>query len=147
MNWQLEVYQWVVPLITLYYIVRTVKQYRNGKYSPRNTVIWILFWLSITLLALVPDRVTNSIARGLGFKDHINALIFVVLAVLILMVFYLSAAVNRIEDKMTELVRRIALEKVIETYNGPIDNKRPNEEQPKKPKYTNSKTKRVKSKK
>jgi len=107
-----EVYQWLVPLIALYYIIRTFRQYARGKHSPRNTVIWVCFWLAITLLALVPDTVANSLARTLGFKDHINAIIFVALGMLFLMVFYLSAAVNRIENKMTDLVRKIALEQV-----------------------------------
>ena len=109
MKWQLEVYQWLVPLIAIYYIVRTFRQYKNGKYSPRNTLIWIAFWTCIMLLALLPDTIPNSIARALGFKDHINALIFVSLAVLFLMIFYLSAAVNRVENRMTELVRKLAL--------------------------------------
>ena len=108
----LEIYQWLAPLIAIYYIVRTFRQYKKGKYSPRNTVIWTLFWLGLMLLALVPDTVANSLAEGLGFKDHINALIFVALGILFLMVFYLSAAINRVENKMTELVRRIALERI-----------------------------------
>lgn len=110
MNWQLEVYQWLVPIIAIYFILRTLRQYRSKKYSPRNTVIWIVFWIGIMLLAMLPDQIPNSIARGLGFKDQINAIIFVCLAVLFIMVFFLSAAVNRIEDKMTTLVRTIALE-------------------------------------
>jgi len=114
MKWQLEVYQWLVPLIAIYFIVRTFKQYKAGKYSPRNSFIWVVFWIFIALLALLPDTIPNSIARALGFKDHINAIIFVALALLFIMVFYLSAAVNRIENKMTELVRKIALENVSE---------------------------------
>jgi len=110
-----EVYQWLVPLIAIYYIIRTFRQYANGKYSPRNTVVWVFFWLAIMLLALLPDTVANSVARALGFKDHINAIVFVALGILFLMIFYLSAAVNRIENKMTELVRKIALEQVEQT--------------------------------
>jgi len=113
MNLQLEVYQWLGPIIACYFIIRTFKQYRNGKYSPRNTIIWIAFWFGVLLLALLPDKVPNLIARSLGFKDHINAIIFAALALLFLMVFYLSAAVNRIEDKLTTLVRKIALENTL----------------------------------
>ncbi len=110
MDKQLEIYQWLGPIIAIYYIIRTFRQYKEGKYSPRNTIIWTIFWVGIMLLALLPDTVANSIAKTLGFKDHINAIIFVFLALLVLMVFYLSAALNRVENKMTELVRRIALD-------------------------------------
>jgi len=111
MHKSLEVYQWLVPIIAGYYIIRTIRQYTKGKYSPRNTLIWIIFWLAIMTLALIPDTVANSIARGLGFKDHINAIIFVALGLLFLMVFYLSSAISRVEDKITQLVRKLALEK------------------------------------
>jgi len=138
MKWQLEVYQWLVPLIAIYYIVRTFRQYKSGKYSPRNTLIWIIFWVGIMLLALLPDKIPNSIARALGFKDQVNALIFVSLAVLFLMTFYLSAAVNRIENKMTNLVRKIALNDL------PITkiSKPTSIEQPKTVKTSNSKSNR-----
>lgn len=106
---KLQIYQWLVPLLALYYIIRTVRQYSRGKYSPRNTIIWIIFWIGISLLAIMPDEIPNSIAKGLGFKDHINAIIFVALGLLFLLVFYLSAAVNRIENQLTELVRQLAL--------------------------------------
>ena len=110
MSWRLEVYQWLGPIIAAYFIIRIFRQYRGGKYSPRNTIIWIGFWAGIFLLSLLPDRIPNIIARGLGFKDHINAIIFAALATLFLMMFYLSAAVNRIEDRLTDLVRKIALD-------------------------------------
>ena len=110
MKVQLEIYQWLVPIISIYFIIRTFNNYKTGKYSPRNALIWIIFWTSILLLALLPDAIPNSIAKGLGFKDHINAIIFVALGVLFIMVFYLSTAVSRIEDKLTNLVRQLALE-------------------------------------
>ena len=112
MHKSLEVYQWLVPLIAIYYIIRTFRQYASGKYSPRNTIVWIFFWIGVMLLALLPDTIANSVARTLGFKDHINAIVFVALGLLFLMIFYLSSAVNRIEDRITDLVRKLALEKV-----------------------------------
>lgn len=114
---QLEIYQWLGPIIALYYIVRTVKQYSKGKYSPRNTIIWLVFWTGISLLAIMPDRIANSLAKGLGFRDHINAIIFVALALLVLFVFYLSAALNRVENQLTDLIRAIALKEGLQSAN------------------------------
>ena len=119
-----EIYQWLVPLIALYYIIRTFRQYASGKYSPRNTILWVIFWIGVMLLALLPDTVANSLARTLGFKDHINAIIFVALGILFLMVFYLSSAVNRVEDRITELIRKLALDQVVHTKTH-IQNKVP----------------------
>ena len=140
MKLQLEVYQWLGPIIAGYFIIRTYRQYRAGKYSPRNTLIWISFWFGVLLLALLPDRVPNMIARGLGFKDHINAIIFAALALLFLMVFYISAAVNRIEDRLTSLVRKIALDQLVPS-SPPIINSNNNSNK-RNTKKVNSKTRR-----
>jgi len=106
---QLELYQWLVPALALFYIVRTVKQYTSGKYSPRNTIIWIAFWVAIAALGIMPNEIANSLAKGLGFRDRPNAIIFVALGALFLMVFYLSAALNRVENQLTDLIRQLAL--------------------------------------
>jgi len=43
--------------------------------------------------------------------DNINAVIFVALGFLFLMTYYQSSTIERLEKQMTELVRKIALEK------------------------------------
>lgn len=106
---QLEIYQWLGPILSIFYIIRTFRQYTLGKYSPRNTVVWITFWFGVALLCIMPYKIADSLAEGLGFKDRPNAIIFVALGLLFLMVFYLSAALNRVENQLTDLVRKIAL--------------------------------------
>ncbi|GEM_PF-2198166 len=110
---KLELYQWLVPALAIFYIIRTVRQYTSGKYSPRNTIIWISFWVAIALLAVMPNKIANSLAEGLGFQDRPNAIIFVALGSLFLMVFYLSAALNRVENQLTDLVRQLALSQAL----------------------------------
>lgn len=106
---QLEIYQWLGPILSIFYIIRTFRQYTLGKSSPRNAVVWIVFWFGVALLCIMPNKIADSLAEGLGFQDRPNAIIFVALGLLFLMVFYLSAALNRIENQLTDLVRKIAL--------------------------------------
>ena len=111
---QLELYQWLVPALSIFYIIRTIRQYTKGKYSPRNTVIWLIFWTAIALLGIMPNEIATSLAEGLGFRDRPNAIIFVALGALFLLVFYLSAALNRVENQLTDLVRKLALNEALE---------------------------------
>ena len=106
---QLEIYQWLGPILSIFYIIRTFRQYTLGKSSPRNTIVWIIFWFGVALLCIMPNKIADSLAEGLGFRDRPNAIIFVALGLLFLMVFYLSAALNRVENQLTDLVRKIAL--------------------------------------
>ncbi len=106
---QLEIYQWIVPLIALYYLFRIIRQIRIGKKTIQNALVWIVFWLFIILLAVLPNGLTNKIAYFLGFKDNVNALIFSCLGLLFIMVYQLSSGISNLDRKLTKLVREIAL--------------------------------------
>jgi len=108
---QIKIFQWLVPLIALFFIVRIFRQFRRGHRLLFSTLIWIGFWLTLSVLAIVPDLVSFSIAESLGFKDNVNAVIFVMLGFLFLMTYYLSSMLEKMEKQMTELVRKMALEK------------------------------------
>ncbi|MEK7253442.1 MAG: DUF2304 family protein [Bacteroidota bacterium] len=109
---KLEIYQWLVPLIGIFYIARTIIQYRKNKRSATSLVVWSIFWGTIVVLALIPNPVSFKIAEVLGFKSNINAVIFVALGWLFLLVFYLSSTIDRLERQLTELVRKIAIQDV-----------------------------------
>ncbi len=111
---QLEIYQWLVPIIGLYYIVRTVRQLKARKRSIQGAGIWLVFWSVIIVLAIIPNEFSYKIAGILGFKNNVNAIIFVALGLLFLFVFYLSTTIERLENQLTELVRKIAIEQAKE---------------------------------
>jgi hypothetical protein len=106
---QFEIYQWLVPLIGLIYIGRTFIQFRKGKRTIRGTIVWMIFWVVIIVLAVIPNPVSHKMAEVLGFRSNINAVIFVALGLLFLLVFYLSSSLDRMERQMTELVRQLAI--------------------------------------
>jgi hypothetical protein len=106
----LEFYQWLVPIVAVYFTVRIVRQYKKRKRLLGSTIIWILFWITVSILAIVPDLVSFNIARLLGFKSNINAVIFVALGFLFVFMFYLTAIVEKLEKQLTELVRQLAIE-------------------------------------
>ena len=111
MKFQIEIYQWLVPLIALFFMYRIFVQFRNNKRLLTGTILWIVFWITISILAIIPDLVSFSIAETLGFKSNINAVIFVALGFLFLMTYYQSSTIERLEKQITDLVRKIALEK------------------------------------
>jgi len=60
---------------------------------------------------MLPDAISFSIAESLGLKSNINAVIFVWLGFLFVMTYYQSTTIERLEKQMTELIRKVALEK------------------------------------
>ncbi len=107
----LEIYQWLVPLIAVAFIYRTIRQYKARHRSIRGATIWVCFWVVLIVLSVMPDAFSNRMAEALGFKSNINAVIFVGLGLLFLITFYLSDALHDMERKVTELVRELAIER------------------------------------
>ena len=110
MKFQLEIYQWLVPLISVFFIARTFLQYRAKRRTFRGLVIWVSFWLSLAVFALIPNEVSQKLAGVLGIKDNVNAIIFIGLGLLFFLIFSLSSSVDRLERQLTDLVREIAKE-------------------------------------
>jgi hypothetical protein len=107
---QLEIYQWLAPIIGVFFIYRTIAQYVSRKRTLVAAIVWISFWISITLMAIIPNPVSMKIASVLGFRSNVTAVIFVSIALLFLFVFYLSSTIEKLEHQMTDLVRKIAIE-------------------------------------
>jgi len=73
-------------------------------------IAWLIFWSVIAVLAVVPHEFSVRIAGWLGFASNINAIIFIALAFVIILSFYLSSKLDTLERKVTELVRQLALD-------------------------------------
>jgi len=104
-------YQWLVPVLSLFFIYRLISQYKANRRLLIGTLLWTIFWILLVILSIFPDFVSFGIAEYLGFKDNINAVIFVALGFLFLMTYYQSATIESLEKQITDLVRKLALEK------------------------------------
>lgn len=62
------------------------------------------------MLGVVPHELSTKIAGWLGFASNINAIIFIALAFVIILSYYLSSKLDNLERKITELVRQLALD-------------------------------------
>ncbi len=111
MNFQIEIYQWLGPIVAIFFIYRIISQFRANRRLLFGTVFWVLFWLIIILLSMFPDVMSIGLATSLGFKDHINAVIFVALGFLFVLTYNQSSTIENLEKQVTKLVRNIALEK------------------------------------
>lgn len=107
----MEFYRFIAPLIAAYYIVAIVIELRKRQKFIITTGIWLGFWLVITALSIAPDVVSSRIASFFGFKSNVSAAIFMVTGFLVVICFYLSSRVVDLERQVTQLVRKIAIER------------------------------------
>ncbi|MEL6388732.1 MAG: DUF2304 domain-containing protein [Bacteroidota bacterium] len=106
----MEIYQLLAPALALYYIYRLAVELKERKKFLFTNIVWLGFWSMIAVLGVVPHELSTQIAGWLGFASNINAIIFIALAFLIVLSFYLSNKLDKLERKMTELVRQLALD-------------------------------------
>lgn len=111
LKFQIEIYQWLGPIIALFFIYRIISQFRANRRLLLGTVIWVAFWAVVIVLSVIPDLLSNYISGTLGFKNNINAVIFVALGFLFVMTYNQSSTIERLEKQITHLVRSVALEK------------------------------------
>ncbi|WP_339611921.1 DUF2304 domain-containing protein [uncultured Planktosalinus sp.] len=105
-----EVYQIIVPLIGLFSIGLTLKSHRGGNNTLFETFFWVLFWLGVCILAIIPDQITFFLSDLLGIKDNVNAIIFIGLALSFFIHFKTFVTIKRQNKQITDLVRKTALE-------------------------------------
>lgn len=105
-----EIYQLIAPALALYYIYRLSVELRARKKFLFTNMVWLAFWSMIAVLGIVPNELSMRIANLLGFASNINAIIFIALAFVIILSFYLSNKLDNLERKITELVRQLALD-------------------------------------
>lgn len=106
----MELYQFIAPALAIYYIFRILTELSHRRKFLFTNFLWLGFWLVVGTLGIVPHEFSTKLAYWLGFASNINAIIFIALAFLIVLSFYLSAKIDTMERKMTELVRQLALD-------------------------------------
>ena len=106
----MELYQFIAPALAVYYIYRLSVELKLRRKFLLTNIVWLAFWTLIAILGVAPHDFSSTIASWLGFASNINAIIFIALAFLIILSFYLSSKIDTMERKMTDLVRQIALD-------------------------------------
>ena len=104
-----EVYQIIVPVISVIAMTLTFREFRKGNNSLFELLMWGGFWGFIGIVAIFPDPTTRFISHTIGIKDHINAIIFIGLAMSFFLHFRLFNTMKKQNASITELVRQIAI--------------------------------------
>ncbi|MBD3362734.1 DUF2304 family protein [Candidatus Dojkabacteria bacterium] len=102
------IYQIIVPFFCVIMIFKTLSHFIRGDRTFRELLAVSVFWWSIASLALYPT-IFKEIATLIGFKDYINAILFLCIAILFYIVMHLLAVSDEHQQKLTKIVRKQAL--------------------------------------
>ena len=109
MQIEFTLYQIVVPLIALFFIVYAWSHALRGTKTIWQASLWTLFWGGVSIVALFPNWI-SFITTLTGIKDQENAIFAIMLGIILFIVFHILVRLEKIQKRITDLVRHEALE-------------------------------------
>ncbi len=100
--------QLILITITASFCLFILAVTRKKKLSYKYTLLWLLFGVVTLLCAIFPSIVTN-LAGLLHIKEPTNALFLIYIFFMIILIFYISIALSKMNEKLTKLIQRSAI--------------------------------------
>ena len=87
----------------------TYTAWRRNELDSRESLLWMAVWIGLALVSLFPDRL-RAIIAPLQVARLIDLVVVGGILFLAALVFHLNRALRRLEAKLVQLVRSLALE-------------------------------------
>ena len=105
-----SIYQLLLAAIALTFFASGALRFFGGAY--RQTLFRLLLgsslWAAVLVFSLFP-RASHVVSQWFGFGENLNTLIFIGFVLVFMALFKLVGAVERLEQSVTEIVRKEAL--------------------------------------
>lgn len=111
-----QVYQIVVPAVSVIALLYAISLYRRGKKTIREVVVWFIFWGLIAYFAMNPTKL-EFLAKITGIQDSIKALVLISVTILFVITLKLVLITEKIRQDVTSLVRQNTLEDFSKEYD------------------------------
>ena len=104
----IELFQLLAITFCAIMMIRAVSQFRRGDRTVRELLAWLAVWGGIAGLAAYPHA-ADVAGRWFGIRSGSNALLTFALLVLTYFTLRSLFLVERLEERLSELTRQIAL--------------------------------------
>ncbi len=102
--------QVIIILFAAFALSRSYLRYRKNTESLWEFMLWIIIWVSIVIVVLVPE-ITAIPAQIFGIGRGIDVLIYISIVFLIYSIYRIYSKIEQLEQDLTKLTREIALER------------------------------------
>jgi small membrane protein len=99
-----------VVAFALFAMSRVVLRFKRHSIGRIEGALWFAFWAATFAVGIHPD-VTYKLAAFLGVGRGVDAVSYVTLIALCYLAFRQQVMMKNLEQQLTELVRKLALEK------------------------------------
>ena len=107
---KVQLYQVVVVAISSVMLYLGIKEFVNRETGQTvlKLLVRLVVWGGMGLIAIYPD-VTLILAKIMGVVDNFNAVVLMAFLLVFLLIFKLLSAIEKIEQNISELTRKEAL--------------------------------------
>lgn len=99
----------ILVFASVIWTVVMLRKIRQSKLQIEYAIFWIIFGFFLILLALFPETAIWG-AKLLGIVSPINLIFLLVIFLLLVKVFFMTIELSSLENKVKELVQKIALD-------------------------------------
>ena len=93
-------------VVTAIFVVRKIKK---SQFKIGDTLYWLFFCLFLLLMSIFPKSIF-FISDFIGFESASNFIFVVIIFLLLVKIFLLDARVAKVEDKLTKLAQKYAID-------------------------------------
>lgn len=108
----MNAFQYLMLTLILALAIVTLRSATRGLIRKRIVVFWLFVWGS-SGLALVWPESTAIVARALGIGRGTDLVLYVSVIVMLTGFFYVYSRFRRMDRQMTELVRKLAIDRAL----------------------------------
>ncbi len=101
--------QFFVLLFSVFAISRVILRARDKQIKLSQEIFWIVIWVAAIVFAFIPN-VTSRISNLIGIGRGMDFIMAISIVVLFYMVFRLYVYHRNVEENLTKLVRKVAIE-------------------------------------
>lgn len=114
---QLRIALLIICAAALFYVIKKI---RSSKLNISDSIFWIVVTGVLLLLALFPG-IAGFFASLIGIRTPLNFILIVIIGILLLKVFLMSAQISNQNEKLNTLARHIAFLEFDKKERSPSD--------------------------
>jgi len=103
-----RILQIILIIITILFTIFIIRNTSKKKLNYKLTILWLCFSLFIVILAIFP-QIVIYLASLLHIETPVNALFLMFIFLLIVITFYISAELSKLQNRVITLVQENAL--------------------------------------
>ncbi len=102
--------QWVILILVVLMYFKLLIDLKKGKISLRRFFFWLFIWTGLSLITYFP-QIVLFFSNLIGIERAKDLPIYVSIILLFYLLFKMSIRTEEIEQGITKIVKKIALEK------------------------------------